>query len=74
MHSALSCVHDGWCEERKTSIEREKIDCTCRVCRCDEKRKDFLCSMLCVNAGIVGVSGGWIMMRKQKEKNNFFHF
>lgn len=48
----MACANDG-CE--KNYAKMQKIDCTC-VCQ-SEKRKEFLCSMLCINAGVLGASG-----------------
>ena len=51
----MACANDDECKKNYANecIEKkQKIDCTQR-----EKRKEFLCSMLCINAGIVGASG-----------------
>lgn len=54
----MACANADGCKINYANecLEKmQKIDCTCVYQR--ENRKDFLCSMLCINAGIVGASG-----------------
>lgn len=54
----MACANVDGCKNNYANEcleKKQKIDCTCVYQR--ENRKDFLCSMLCINAGIVGASG-----------------